>query len=212
MPGMVGTKPPVGVIGNTQSKLLIYAIPVVGMNGSASAKGGSHDTAHVSADRRRTCGKGSNLAICFPGDQLQTELELRDRYGAARNTVRDAVRMLVMRGLVETKPGQGSAPRQIADQLGVPAGTRVITRRSERYINSEPSSPQTTAYPMELAEQGAMRPLMAQDIPAARSPVSRRRSPGRRSVTATGSRSARRPTTRPGSSPSRTAVAFLSFR
>ncbi len=34
-----------------------------------------------------------------PGQQLRTELELRDHYGASRNTVR---------GLVETKPGQGT--------------------------------------------------------------------------------------------------------
>jgi GntR family transcriptional regulator len=43
-----------------------------------------------------------------PGAQLQTEFELRDRYNASRNTVRDAVRWLVTRGLVETRPGQGT--------------------------------------------------------------------------------------------------------
>lgn len=43
-----------------------------------------------------------------PGQQLPTELELRDQYGASRNTVRDAIRWLMTRGLVETKPGQGT--------------------------------------------------------------------------------------------------------
>jgi GntR family transcriptional regulator len=43
-----------------------------------------------------------------PGNQLPTELELRDRYGASRNTVRDAVKLLTRNGLVETKPGQGT--------------------------------------------------------------------------------------------------------
>jgi GntR family transcriptional regulator len=43
-----------------------------------------------------------------PGGQLPTELELRDKYGASRNTVRDAVKWLATRGLVETKPGQGT--------------------------------------------------------------------------------------------------------
>jgi GntR family transcriptional regulator len=43
-----------------------------------------------------------------PGQQLQTELELRDHYGASRNTVRDAIRWLTNLGLVETKPGQGT--------------------------------------------------------------------------------------------------------
>jgi GntR family transcriptional regulator len=43
-----------------------------------------------------------------PGQQLRTEVELRDHYGASRNTVRDAVKLLTALGLVETKPGQGT--------------------------------------------------------------------------------------------------------
>lgn len=43
-----------------------------------------------------------------PGQQLRTELELRDYYGASRNTVRDAVKWLTAIGLVDTKPGQGT--------------------------------------------------------------------------------------------------------
>jgi GntR family transcriptional regulator len=42
------------------------------------------------------------------GDQLPTELELRERYDASRNTVRDAVKWLITRGLIETRPGQGT--------------------------------------------------------------------------------------------------------
>ena len=43
-----------------------------------------------------------------PGHQLRTELELREHYGASRNTVRDAIKWLTTLGLVETKPGQGT--------------------------------------------------------------------------------------------------------
>jgi GntR family transcriptional regulator len=49
-----------------------------------------------------------------PGAQLKSEVELREDYGqrqdakASRNTVRDAIRLLVSRGLVETRPGQGT--------------------------------------------------------------------------------------------------------
>src|SRR5579871_2363276 len=43
-----------------------------------------------------------------PGQQLQTELELREKYNASRNTVRDAIKWLTNLGLVETKPGQGT--------------------------------------------------------------------------------------------------------
>ena len=43
-----------------------------------------------------------------PGQQLRTELELRERYNASRNTVRDAIKWLTNLGLVETRPGQGT--------------------------------------------------------------------------------------------------------
>ncbi len=43
-----------------------------------------------------------------PGSQLPTEHELRESYGASRNTIRDALRWLIGRGLVETRPGQGT--------------------------------------------------------------------------------------------------------
>ena len=43
-----------------------------------------------------------------PGQQLRTEIELREHYNASRNTVRDAIKWLTTLGLVETKPGQGT--------------------------------------------------------------------------------------------------------
>jgi GntR family transcriptional regulator len=43
-----------------------------------------------------------------PGQQLLTEAELQERYNASRNTVRDAIRLLMGLGLVETRPGQGT--------------------------------------------------------------------------------------------------------
>lgn len=43
-----------------------------------------------------------------PGSQLPTELELRDRFNASRNTIRDAVKTLVNLGLVVTRAGQGT--------------------------------------------------------------------------------------------------------
>lgn len=42
------------------------------------------------------------------GSQLPTEIELREQYDASRNTVRDAVKLLTTRGLIETRPGQGT--------------------------------------------------------------------------------------------------------
>ena len=42
------------------------------------------------------------------GAQLPTEIDLREEYTASRNTVRDAIKWLIIRGLVETRPGQGT--------------------------------------------------------------------------------------------------------
>jgi GntR family transcriptional regulator len=47
-----------------------------------------------------------------PGAQIPTEAELREQFGrdglVSRNTVRDAIKLLVAKGLVETRPGQGT--------------------------------------------------------------------------------------------------------
>lgn len=50
-----------------------------------------------------------------PGSQLPTELELRDRFNASRNTIRDAVKTLINLGLVVTRPGQGTFVTQRID-------------------------------------------------------------------------------------------------
>jgi GntR family transcriptional regulator len=42
------------------------------------------------------------------GSQLPTEIELMEEYNASRNTVRDAIKLLTTRRLVETRPGQGT--------------------------------------------------------------------------------------------------------
>ncbi len=42
------------------------------------------------------------------GSQLPTEIELMEQHNASRNTVRDAIKLLITRGLVETRPGQGT--------------------------------------------------------------------------------------------------------
>jgi GntR family transcriptional regulator len=47
-----------------------------------------------------------------PGAQLPTELELRTAYEASRNTVRDAIKWLTARDLVETRPGLGTFVRE----------------------------------------------------------------------------------------------------
>jgi len=60
-----------------------------------------------------------------PGQQLRTEIELREQYGTSRNTVRDAIKVLTSRGLVETRPGQGT----------------FVVRKMEPYVTTLTGSP-----------------------------------------------------------------------
>jgi GntR family transcriptional regulator len=149
-----------------------------------------------------------------PGAQLPTELELREQFDASRTTVRDAVKLLITRGLAQTLPGQGTFvvskidpyitiltgeadasagdgdiykqeviarrrkptttdPRveiqlsegSVADALGGEAGTTVVSRHQQRFIDGIPFSLQTSFYPMWLVTRGADRLMEARDIP-----------------------------------------------
>jgi GntR family transcriptional regulator len=52
-----------------------------------------------------------------PGDRLPNEMEFREEYNASRNTVRDALKWLTIRGLVETKAGQGTFVTQLIEPI-----------------------------------------------------------------------------------------------
>jgi GntR family transcriptional regulator len=56
---------------------------------------------------------------------LPSELELRDIYSASRNTVRDAVKLLVARGMIVTKPGQGTFVVTKIDPFVTPLSTKL---------------------------------------------------------------------------------------
>lgn len=149
-----------------------------------------------------------------PSSQLLTELELREKYNASRNTIRDAIKWLITRGLVETRPGQGTfvverivpyvttltgdpktasggegtshrtevqarfrkasdslpqvgieeAGAQMASELAIAQGTSVVSRHQQRYIDGTPWSLQTSFYPMDLVQNGAVRLIQAGDI------------------------------------------------
>ena len=82
-----------------------------------------------------------------PGRQLPTEPELREQYGASRNTVRDAIKWLATLGLVETRPGQGTfVVRKIdpfvttltADPRKGPGGDITVTAQYGEDSSAEP--------------------------------------------------------------------------
>lgn len=74
----------------------------------------------IAEDLRRKIESGE---LGHGGQPLPTEIELRAEYGAARNTIRDAVKWLVTLGLVYTRSGQGTFVRQEID----PFITRLVT-------------------------------------------------------------------------------------
>jgi GntR family transcriptional regulator len=86
------------------------------------------------------------------GKSLPSELELRDQYEASRNTIRDAIKWLTARGLVVTRPGQGTFVVSKIDPFvthletdvgGVPGGEGAaygseVTKRSRKPETSNP--------------------------------------------------------------------------
>lgn len=50
----------------------------------------------------------------FPGDRLPSERKLAEQLGISRTVVREAIRLLSVRGLVEVKPGCGTFVRAIS--------------------------------------------------------------------------------------------------
>jgi GntR family transcriptional regulator len=76
-----------------------------------------------------------------PGQQLRTEIELRDKYNASRNTVRDAIKWLITRGLVETRPGQGTF---VVEKI-VPFITTLTGNPKTGFAEGNPYEPPTTS-------------------------------------------------------------------
>lgn len=109
-----------------------------------------------------------------PGQQLQTELELRDSYNASRNTVRDAIRLLTTLGLVETKPGQGTFVAQKINPfvttltgdpltgLGSDEGARLLSEVARKKRNAT-TSPVQVEIQQASDEQSAMLRIKARD-------------------------------------------------
>ena len=61
-----------------------------------------------------------------------------------------------------------TANKDVANELRIPRGSRVISRQQRRHIDGKPWSLQTTFLPVELADRGAGRLLEPQDIAVVR--------------------------------------------
>jgi DNA-binding GntR family transcriptional regulator len=145
-----------------------------------------------------------------PGQQLPTEIELRERCRASRNTVHDAIKLLTTLGLVEARPGQGSfvatkihssstspvtaesqqRPEEIAAGLWISVGNEVISRHKKRSIEGTLGRrrPRITRWGSPNGEPLSGSP---QNVPEGTALICRRASTSARSAIATGSRLAR---------------------
>jgi GntR family transcriptional regulator len=71
-----------------------------------------------------------------PGARLRTERELMEKYHASRNTIRDAIKWLLPRGLVETRPGQGTfVARKIVPFITTLTGDPAAGSDGDIYLN-----------------------------------------------------------------------------
>lgn len=98
-----------------------------------------------------------------PGAQLQTELELRESYDASRNTIRDAIKWLTTRGLIETRPGQGTfVVEQIVPFVTTLTGIPEMSSGEGPAYNEEVAalfrSPSSTSPRVEIQEAGQTLP------------------------------------------------------
>lgn len=102
-----------------------------------------------------------------PGGQLATETRLRELYRASRNTVRDAIKVLTTRGLVETRPGRGtfvvSRTRPfvttLTQVLGSDGGTGIGPRLRE--VLGQRQTPRGSEVRIEISRPG---PRVAREL------------------------------------------------
>ena len=68
-----------------------------------------------------------------PGERLPTESELTRRLGVGRSSVREALRVLAVMGLIETRPGRGAHVLRKVEGILPPAGSsRALATHLER--------------------------------------------------------------------------------
>jgi DNA-binding FadR family transcriptional regulator len=91
-----------------------------------------------------------------PGMKLLPERELADELGVSRTVVREAVRILVAKGLLETKPGVGTLVRKVtSDQIVEPLS--LLLQSQEEGISIEHLHQVRRMLEVEIAGLAAMQ-------------------------------------------------------
>jgi len=116
-----------------------------------------------------------------PGQQLPTELELRDTYNASRNTIRDAIKRLMSLGLVETRPGAGTYVTERIDPFVTVLTTPpVIGSPNSDFAIDDSADPEGASYLSMVGKshrKAACSPVRVEVRPAPKSIASRLRIP-----------------------------------
>ncbi|WP_078857070.1 GntR family transcriptional regulator [Streptomyces sp. NBRC 109706] len=95
---------------------------------------------HIADELRRAIADGE----LSPGDKLPSERELAEKYKTARNTAREAIRLLAEQGLVVTQQGRGAFVRE---------AQRLFRFGSDRYSKKNRESG-LTPFRLEAKKQG----------------------------------------------------------
>jgi GntR family transcriptional regulator len=96
------------------------------------------------------------------GSRLPAEIELMAGYEASRNTVRDAIKLLITRGLVETRPGQGTyvlKPSEsfVSTLTGDPAAAEGESPVQFEQVRAGGGEPTVTAPRVEIQFLGGLK-------------------------------------------------------
>ena len=93
-----------------------------------------------------------------PGDRLPSLVQLQEMFGTGRSTIREALKVLTQKGLVEIRQGAGGGTfvktvnsRNVIESLGLLIKTRKISRRE----NFSPTS-LIVSVKAEIAWRGSM--------------------------------------------------------
>jgi GntR family transcriptional regulator len=98
------------------------------------------------------------------GRPLPSELELREEYKASRNTIRDAVKWLVTRGVLITRPGQGTFVVQSVEPFVTHLST-TSTGESSAYTSEVGASRrEATVSPPKIEIQQAAGNIAASEL------------------------------------------------
>ena len=88
-----------------------------------------------------------------PGSMLPPERELCEQLGVSRTVLREAVRMLVSKGLLETRPGVGTIVKQV--------GSQEITESLSLLMNQDPDLTLTHLHSVRLMLESQIARLAA---------------------------------------------------